>query len=35
MRVVLTHLSRTGHQASSPAKSRLAATWLQPKPAED
>ncbi|NYF80820.1 hypothetical protein [Granulicella arctica] len=32
---VLTHLSVTGHQASSPASTRLAAYWLQPKPAED
>ena len=33
--VVLTHLSRTGRQASSPASARLAGHWLKPKTAEN
>jgi hypothetical protein len=35
MLVVLTGLSTTGHQRNSPARSRLAAIWLQLKPAEN
>ena len=35
MRAVFTDLSGRGRQASSPARSRLAAIWLKPKPADD